>query len=378
MHFYRGNGLIDPGLVHLNPVLASFLSAAQSNGARAFVANALAEPAAALIDGHLFPATISAPSTDLGRSYVESLRATYGLYAREELRTLPLAAARWPLGLLVNWIDHALRRADADRLVILNNWLLSTNLYPVWDGTGLEQATAALTERFADHFLAFRSLNEVHHPHLLARFRAAGWRLIPARQVWIAEAPAPGDRLPHNLRLDLKLLARTPLRRQGADTFSNADFDAAAALYAQLYLDKYSRLNPAFTPEFLRFGHESGLMRIDGLRDAAGRIVGVVGTITMGQTMTTPLVGYDLAAPRGMGLYRLLMAIAFERMLEDRVSYNVSSGAALFKKLRGARPAIEYTALYSHHLARPRQRVMRQLEALLNGLGVPIMRKYQL
>jgi len=319
--------------------------------------------------------TVLRPAANAEPSWVVSMRSAYGPYALHEVGNVPLRPARPFLAGAVKAMDGALVTAGLDRLVCVNNWLLSTNLYPPWDGAGLAALTASLAERFPEHFLAFRSLNFRHHARLLARFRATGWELVPARQVWIAE---PGDAPTHNRRIDAKLLARTPLQRAGAHSFGDADWVRAADLYAQLYLRKYSHLNPAFAPGFLLFAQRTGFMRIEGLRDARGSLVMVAGTIASHAVMTTPLVGYDFALPQSAGLYRMAIAMSFEEMERCRLSFNISAGVGGFKRLRGAKPVVEYTAVWSRHLPAARRLPLQFLRTVLQRIAVPLMETYDL
>ena len=50
-----------------------------------------------------------------------------------------------------------------------------------------------------------------------------------------------------------------------------------------------------------------------------------------------------------------------------------SAGAAGFKRNRGARAVIEYSAWFTDHLAWPRRLVIAGLENLLQRVAVPIM-----
>jgi hypothetical protein len=354
---------------------AQFLAEVARTGAAALVANAPVVVSDVRVAGHLMPMTILAPATELEPSWVVSLRSAYGPYALHEVRTVPLRPVRPLLGGVVKAMDRSLVASGLDRLVCVNNWLLSTNLYPEWEGDGIGEVTEALSQRFPAHFIAFRSLNARHHPALLARFRAAGWALLPARQVWIVD---PKTRPTHNRSIDARLLARTALVRASADTFGDADWLRAADLYAQLYVRKYSSLNPVFTPGFLRWAHGSGFMRIEGLRDTGGTLLAVAGTIASHAVMTTPLVGYDLTLPRSLGLYRMAIALSFEDMERRRLSFNISAGVGGFKRLRGALPTVEYTAVWHRHLPATRRLALRILRAALARFAVPLMNVYDL
>ncbi|MBF0267833.1 MAG: GNAT family N-acetyltransferase [Alphaproteobacteria bacterium] len=355
-----------------------FLAELMKHGATSFVSNAPVQVLALEVAGFRMPVTISAPSACLPLSWVVSLRSAYGPYAAEEMHTLPVPALRPALKAMVRWLDEWLVAAQLDKLVCINNWLLSTNLYPAWNGEGLGALLGQLTQDYPDHFIAFRSLNYRHHAALLRSFKQAGWHLLPSRQVWLASPQARGGLMTRDRKNDARLLKKTALKRARADTFSDADWERAAKLYEMLYLEKYSRLNPIFTPAFLRWASHSSFMRIEGLREAQGNLLGVVGTIASDTVMTTPLVGYDTSAPPKLGLYRLLTAIAFEDMERRGLCFNLSAGVGGFKKNRGARAEIEYTALWCRHLSARRQRPIKALEFLLNRIGRPLMERYEL
>ncbi|CAA6603739.1 conserved hypothetical protein [Rhodospirillaceae bacterium LM-1] len=355
-----------------------FLAQLMKHGAASLVSNAPVQVSVLEVAGFKVPVTISAPPANVPLSWVVSLRSAYGPYAAEEMHTLPVPALRPLLRALVNGLDRWLVAAQLDKLVCVNNWLLSTNLYPHWTGEGLAAFLDQVTRSYPDHFIAFRSLNYRHHAALLQAFKRDGWSILPSRQVWLASPKADGGLMTRDRKNDARLLRKTELKRELADSFTDADWERAAELYAMLYLEKYSRLNPVFTPAFLRWAFQSGFMRIEGLRASDGRLLGVVGTIASGSVMTTPLVGYDTKASSNLGLYRLLTAIAFEDMERRGLSFNLSAGVGGFKKNRGAKSEIEYTALWSRHLPAPRRWPIKVLELLLNRIGRSLMEKYEL
>ncbi|WP_374016341.1 hypothetical protein ABU162_18735 [Paenibacillus thiaminolyticus] len=66
--------------------------------------------------------------------------------------------------------------------------------------------------------------------------------------------------------------------------------------------------------------------------------------------MTTMLFGYDTALPQELGLYRMLSAALLELARENGDLLHESSGAAQFKRNRGARADIGYSAVFCDHL----------------------------
>jgi hypothetical protein len=74
----------------------------------------------------------------------------------------------------------------------------------------------------------------------------------------------------------------------------------------------------------------------------------------------------------------MLMLLPFSVALEAGLEVNLSAGAASFKRLRGGRPVIEYSAVYDRHLAPGRRFAVRTLARIVNGLGIPMMRRLRL
>lgn len=328
------------------------------------------------LGGLRFPATINEAGGE--NAWVCSPLTTYSRYALEETRrVVPPAVAR-PLAAIVGVADRWLRDAGLDKAVSVNNWLLSTNLYPSPDGIHFGAARDALAARWPEHAIWFRSLNFIQHADWLQALQAVGFELIPTRQVYLFRDVARSAAEHQNLRRDLKLLRSTNLRQVDGGTFSDADFDACATLYGQLYLDKYSRLNPSYTAAFLRAWHRCGLLELSGFRDASGRLCAVIGTFAQGSLITAPIVGYDTALPQSAGLYRLLMAHVLAHTRERAGILNLSAGAAHFKRLRGGEPAIEYSAVLCNHLPARTRRAIRLLRMLTTRLGVPVMRRFKL
>ena len=159
---------------------------------------------------------------------------------------------------------------------------------------------------------------------------------------------------------------------------ADADYPRLEQLYNRLYLDKYCPLNPHFSAGWMRAGQRDGWLELTALRAPQGRIDAVLGWFSNEAVMTTPVVGYDTALPQKTGLYRLISQISLEETARRRGLFNMSAGAADFKRQRGGRPEIEYSYVYVDHLPRARQRAWSLLGRLLRGVGVPIMQKYKL
>lgn len=313
-----------------------------------------------------------------GDAWVGSPRTTYADCAAEEsARYLPGWAA--PLSRrLISSIGRSMDWAGIDHAVAINNWLLSTNLYPALAQTEpiklLEEAIA----RWPRHTLWFRSLNEHDNADWLEALQAAGCRLVASRQVYLYDDVGALAGRHENLKRDLALLGKTRLQHCGDQGITDADYPRIAELYALLYIGKYSRFNPMYGEEFLRRWHRAGLLTFEGFREADGRLTSVMGLFRLGRTATAPIVGYDTTEPRKAALYRLATACAYRACIEHGWRLNFSAGAAGFKRLRGGLPSIEYSAVYVHHLPRRTRIAVDALSSATRRIGVPLLRKYRL
>lgn len=314
--------------------------------------------------------------------YVVSPLTAYSGYARDELQRLQRPWLARLLRPLIGGVERLLARAQIERIVQINNWLLSTNLYPSdWRGEQLGELTELLRNRFPAHAFGFRSLNPASNSELLAGLRALGYLAVPSRQVYLFDGHAGADSTylrHHNCCLDATLLYRSGYRIEHGDALNVDEFERLEQLYNLLYLDKYSPLNPHYSAAWLRQGAADGWLELRVLRSACGRIDGVVGWFASDAVLSAPIVGYDTALPQRTGLYRQLTRLCLEEAANRRMLLNFSSGAAHFKRLRGGQAQIEYSMVQIAHLPLRQRLVWRLLAALLQGIGVPLMRMLKL
>ena len=343
-----------------------------TGGSRRLVANLHAQIETVMADDTPLPVTLSDAQSS-PNCYLCKPSSAYIDYGIEETRHF----ARAPLlhsvlSTAIRCAAPMLRASGLDHQAQVNNWLLATNPPPP---SGILPAMQTLARRHPDRAIILRSLNDATDASLLVHLQAAGVTLLPARQVWIWRpngGPHPRDR-----RRDAALLTDGQVTILPGTAFSEADFTTAADLYAQLYLQKYTLLNPHYTPAFLRGMSQAGLLHLTGLQ-VNDTLVGIIGTVSLGSMLTAPVVGYRTDLPQTLGLYRRLLALAMAQAQTARIPFHMSAGAAGFKRNRGAQPAIEYTAALMTHLPRKNRLATAALAGVLTRIGVPIMRKYAL
>lgn len=341
------------------------------DGVTAHIANVRTRVGVVRVDDLALPFTVN--DCEPGNSYVCSPYDHYVDYAREELRNLASPLLSGLLGGLLLGVGAVFRWASLDRVVHVNNWLVSTNLYPPLTTAQIAEVTRRLRAEYPDHALAWRS---VCGAPLRAAFAQAGYRAVPSRQIYLLEP----DRLNHASRRiwrrDLRLLDRGPYE---VVVPTPEDLPRLKELYDLLYLRKYSMHNPQFTVRYLAAVLASGALELRALRHReTGRLDGLAGWFERHGTLTTPLFGYDTSLPQGVGLYRMLSALVFRRAQERGLLLHMSSGAAGFKRCRGGRAEIEVSMVLYRHLPWRRRLAWELLGALLQGVAVPLLRHYRL
>lgn len=357
-------------------IARDYLAAIASAGVSSMISNVETRLQLLRYGDRVLPVTVD--DGQIGGSYVCRPHSAYVLYARQELDMVNIGAARLPAAALIALFDRVLRGAQINRVVHLDNWMLSTNLHGDWHGEGLPQTRRLLTERFPHHLLAIRSLDDWSSPHLLKAAQDDGWTLIPSRQVWVVD-DLQRDWLPRSdYGNDRRALRRSGLAVETLTEVSAADARRIAELYYLLYVGRYSALNPVFTPEYIQTTHRIGMITYCVARNAAGEIRAVAGMFTRSGIMTPPVVGYDTARPRSEALYRIACFMFMETAQEAGLRLHGSAGAAHFKRSRGATGVMEYAAFYLRHLSPSRRFAINTLAESLNRFLVPLMKKHGL
>lgn len=377
------------------------------DGAAPYIHNVRTQLLVLSVDGIPLPVTVNEAQYD--NSYVCSPYTHYVSYAREELALLGSKAAERVLSRLLDGVGALMRRAGFNRVVQLNNWLVSTNLFPTMSQEQLLAAVDCLRAAYPNEVLLIRSLNELTTGDELAALKQYGCRLVPSRQIYLLRPepeagsstvePSADDNLSHAsvkprsmlasavplpaakarwlVKRDTGLIAKHGYEVVGPEDITEQDIPRIVQLYDMLYIEKYSTHNPQFTALFIRLAREQGILRLYGLRKA-GRMEAVLGFFSREGVMTTPLFGYDTSVPQQIGLYRMLSALLIRLAGERGELLHESSGVGQFKRNRGAVPELEVSAVYDRHMPLGVRLSWSVLEKLLNHVGVPLIRKLKL
>jgi len=327
------------------------------------------------IDDIIMPVTVNDKEFD--NSYVCSPYTHYVSYAKEELWELGKPSLEKGLSKVIDGLGYVLRKTPVNRMVVVNNWLLSTNLYFPLSYAQLQTITTLLTKQFPTHTIAFRSLNKVYHQEMCASLNDLAYEAVMSRSVYLFD-PAHFKTLNKKKRKDYlndkRLLKQTSYEIVEHASTTEETIQALKKWYDALYIQKYSPHNPQFTLGFFRNAYEHQLMEFKLLK-RNDEIYGMVGYFHRNGTLTTPFVGYDTDNDKEEGLYRLLTFLATQKVLEENYLGHFSAGAGQFKRNRGAVQAIEYTYIYQQHLSKKDKRPWRFLKWIMDRWIEPMAKK---
>ncbi|MDJ1483710.1 hypothetical protein QNI16_24640 [Cytophagaceae bacterium YF14B1] len=327
-------------------------------------------------DNLYFPVSVN--NTEWNNSYVCSPYTAYVLYAKDELtRKVKNKLLQFPLLLLIQGISGWLKSAQINKNIHVNNFLLSTNPYPDWNGEHLDALTNFLKDQYPEHAIIFRSLNRYQHSHLLTQFQNNTYYLIGSRQVYLYDDPFEKWLSHNNNKQDKRIIKNKKLQYVSHEDMKKY-ISEALDLYNQLYLEKYSPHNPQFTLEYFQKMYDNDVIHFQGYINSDNQLKAFSGLFVIENTITSPLVGYDTKAPQKDALYIHAIQLIFEYKYRSGRLLNLSSGAPGFKRLRGGLPSIEYSAVYLNHLKIYRRIVYKVLQFITNKIGVPLLEKYEL
>lgn len=324
----------------------------------------------AKVDDVILPITIS--DFHPGNTYTVSPYSHYVSYGGfEEVKHLENPPVEALIKLVMNPVAWYFRKAELDKVAYVNNYLLSTNLYPSVSSEQLAALGEVLPKWFPDRVIIFRSVDQRKNPHIVEVLKQINYEMVLSRQVWYMD-PAEAART-RQYKEDARVLRKHGYEVVEGKELSDDDLHRAVHLYNLLYLEKYSYYNPQFTFEFLKLSRDKGALCLRALKRDR-QMNAVMGFFIRNGAMTQPLFGYDTTLPQEEGLYRLLTLITLQEGLQRNLLVHASGGVGKFKKIRGGRSVIEYNAVFAKHLPAWRQRPWKLIQAI-SKYAIPYFQK---
>ena len=182
-------------------------------------------------------------------SYTSSLYAHYVSYTKEELYELKNPALEFILKTVLDILGSFYKLFKIDKVVYVNNWFLSTNLYLELTKEQYKRITDFFKEKYPKHAVVFRSLNENLLNREISYLKDLGYKMLGSRQVYIFDYNKRAclkGKDKNKLYKDIRLLKNSEYK---VIDMENSYTKQTLKLYNQLYFDKYSKYNPQFSEE---------------------------------------------------------------------------------------------------------------------------------
>lgn len=325
-------------------------------GPRAFINNVQTELRVLQIDQVVLPVTIN--DAEYENSYICSPYTQYIQCAKEVIQKSSKILYFF-LKPVLSALGHCVRSAKINRVVMVNNWLLTTCLYPRLSADQIREVGSFLVGRFPRHAILFRCLDQQFE----TTFKSMGGALVPSRPVYVLDT---AEKEPFKCRCFVR--DKKFFEKSGYDVVSatgeQTEAKRIAELYSALYIEKHTQTSPQYSHKFFQHLIRSDMLNVQFLK-CDDKIDAVFGYYGNQHTMTSPLFGYDTKKPRQIGLYRLLNMLQTLEAKKRGLKLNMSSGAGKFKRQRKAKPQIEHTGVWLSHLPLQTRWLWRALERVL-------------
>jgi len=348
-------------------------------GSLHFIRNVNNEIGILAIENRLYPIVVGNRERIPQRSYVASLYSQYVSYGKREIELeFRQPILRFLGKALLTAIAKAFSFSNLDEVVFVNNWLLSTNLYPKEIPLShLRLLQSFLKEKFPTKAICFRSLNPMLNQKLIEDLEGLGFEKVFSRKVFLASTEAPRDyRKKRNFGHDLKLWqkSKAQLKWSKLSQPTEEELKRIQALYQELYLGKYAQLNPNFSLDFFRHMISNAVLTVYVLKEA-DEIIAVLGYFLFAGVQTASVIGYDSSFPQKKGLYRLISLKIVELAEENQAVIHASSGVSAFKASRGLKAYWEYNLIDCSGVKKREKRSWKALKVLANDITIPLMKK---
>lgn len=318
------------------------------HGARHYIDNTDTEMIAIKVDDIVFPATIN--NAEYENSYVCSPYTLYVNCGFEKLQEVQNRFVK-TIGILFLYVfKKAFRTGKINKIIFVNNWLFTTNLYPKMSESQIVAIKEALTEQYPDHAIAFRSITRYNNPACFQWLEKSKFDLIASRPVYFLDTKNEEAFKARMFKSDLKVYQKSEYEVINNEQITEEDYGRILELYQNLYITKYTRYSPQLNLNFIELAVKNKILNMKALKKN-GKIDAVMGYFARNGVATSPIFGYDTSLPQDLGLYRIISTLLTLEAKDKGLIVNQSAGASQYKRLRRAEGDIEYTAVYSRHLS---------------------------
>lgn len=236
-----------------------------------------------------------------------------------------------------------------DECVFINSFLLSSNLCPK-NYEEIPELIAYLKNKYPNKCFVFKGVSPEYNEKLFVDLSQSKFKPVFSRELYFISKTDDKYQKKRAFIRDRKHAdKRTDILWDSNDKLDQNEKSQFLKFYEDLYIGKYSNLNPKYTIEFLNNIAEGGFFRIGSLKKG-NDFLGAQVLFQRDGMITTPFIGYNRDLPQEMGIYRILNYYLMDKASKSDLNLNLSSGAAEFKKQRGGVSGIEYNMVFVDHL----------------------------
>ncbi|UTW62427.1 GNAT family N-acetyltransferase [bacterium SCSIO 12741] len=279
-------------------------------------------------------------------AYVGSIVNQYIVYGLEEYEEKN-GKKPW-IGWLKKGVAGLFRTLQLDKTIHIDMNLLSTSFASCNSALDYWEASAHLMERYPRHALVIRGMTR---PELIEPLEDYGYWRITNRKIYQVDMSSGFPKKKRPLQQDVKRWTKQEdYEWRPVDYNDENELTRILELYRSIYLEKHSRLNPRYTPGFVRLALEKQWLMGEVLVNDKNYPVAVQLYLVQDGQITTPFIGYDVTVPREHRLYPFLNLRLMEKAQSGGYLLNMSSGAGTFKKQRGGVGQLEFLLVHDRHL----------------------------
>jgi len=349
----------------------SFLLPLIQNGFKNYISNLDTDLHVLHVDDLILPVTVN--NTEYDNAIPCSLYAHYVLQGKEFSNTW-----NWVLKTAFKPILAAasmtFKQGLLNKVVVVNNWFFSTNLYPHLEKHQVKEIVELLISRFPLHAILFRSIDTVENKQLAHALKKEKFDLLANRMAFFFNSQDQSVFATRIFKSDIKLLKESGYEILENQQIPLSEDQRLLDLYNSVYLTKHSQHNPHINCSFIRHALSGETIQMRVLRKE-GRIDAMAGFYIRNGVMVSPFIGYDTSEP-DKRLYRLISTVLYLEAQKRKLLFHLSAGASFYKKIRRGERRIEYQAIYYRHLPWKRRIPWKLLKNSVNSIGLFLMKLY--
>ena len=168
------------GLFKEQEAFLSYFEALMTKGTRYFIENINCEVKILKTGNILIPLAITDSNYD--DSLYVSMLSHYIKYTEEEFNKNNLK-----FGFLFKVLEYLFIKNKVNKTIYVNQWFISTNLYPELNLEQIKQITDFLKTEYKDYAIIFKNITKEYNSGLYENLNRQGYKEIISRQIFIKD-----------------------------------------------------------------------------------------------------------------------------------------------------------------------------------------------